>query len=172
MLWACWVEGIVMADLCIYEDYQMNIGHLHLLKDWCYFSFSTLNQETTVKTKSYYSEPLVFTEKIFCECDLFSALYLNLWPWIPHLQQETFWTSFKMSFKNSMIPKEEEEPRGCDYKCLYYWLILYLEANCGCSASQSNLSAAWISHLGVICYHLQSLLQWNRSSKKIGAFFM
>lgn len=45
-----------------------------------------------------------------------------------------------------------------------YWLVPNVEANWGCSASQLNLTIAWISHLGVICYHLQSLPQRNTSA--------
>lgn len=47
-----------------------------------------------------------------------------------------------------------------------YWLVPNLEANWGCSTSLLNLTIAWISHLGVICYHLQSLPQRNTSALK------
>lgn len=74
--------------------------------------------------------------------------------------------SFGLDWKcliNSVI-HIEEEARGCDHKCLLVdskfrsklWLFCFpVELEHGLDFTS-----------GVICYHLQSLLQWNRSVLK------
>lgn len=140
----------------------MNAGHVgFFLKKRLRLFFllysQAQSQETTVKTKSSIQSLWCFAEKVFCECHLFCVWHFGIWPSVSHLQHEKFWTRFKTSKKNSVIHVEERRPEVVITDI--YWLIPNLEANCGSSASQLNLNIAWISHLGVICYHLQSLLQ-------------